>query len=463
MERDKDLRLQILAVDDDAQMLEVIASSVEDLDVEVLRAESAESALQLFEKHRPQLVLTDLRLHGMNGMELLEKLLEIDPGTDVILVTGHYTTESAVEAIQKGAADYLTKPLSIETLRARVSKFIDERKRRNKSKLLDGELIKAFQFEGMIGRSPHMLDVYERIQRVAPHFRTVLITGATGTGKELVARALHRLSPVAGRTFAVCNCAAVVETLFESELFGYVKGAFTGASQDKVGLFEHANGGTVFLDEIGEMPLAAQSKLLRVLQNQEVQRVGSPLTRKVDVRIIAATNRDLSSEVADKKFREDLYYRLSMIEIPLPKLAERREDLPLLQRHFVEQFAKQYGKVILGISRRAQSQLAEHHWPGNVRELENVIGNACMMTEEEVIDIRDLPEKMVSRVSLGNADDDLISFELLQRRYAQKVLNKVDGNKARAAEILGVSRTTLYKILGTEPDDGLASGHAAKS
>ena len=453
MERDKAPTVQLLAVDDDAHMLEMIAGALEDLDIQVLRAENAETALELFEKHRPHIVLTDLRLQGMDGMELLGKLLKIDPGCNVVLLTGHYTTETAVEAIQKGAADYLTKPLSIEVLRSKVGKFIEDRKRHHRSKMLDDELVKAFQFEGMIGRSPHMLDVYQKIQRVAPHFRTVLISGNTGTGKELVARALHRLSPVADRPFAVCNCAAVVETLFESELFGYVKGAFTGATQDKVGLFEHANGGTVFLDEIGEMPLAAQAKLLRVVQNQEVQRVGSPLTRKVDVRIVAATNRDLSAEAADKKFREDLYYRLSMVEIQLPKLAERREDLPLLERHFVEHFSKQYAKPILGLTRRAQSQLAEYHWPGNVRELENVIGNACMMTQDDVIDINDLPEKMLSRTGTS-ANEELISFEVLQRRYALKVLNKVDGNKLRAAEILGVSRTTLYKILGSEPDEG---------
>jgi len=238
---------------------------------------------------------------------------------------------------------------------------------------LDQQMVDTFQLEGIVGRSPLILDVFDAIRRVALHFRTALITGETGTGKELAAHALHRLSPVSDKTFAVCNCSALVETLFESELFGHVRGAFTGATQDKVGLFEYAHQGTVFLDEIGDMPLAGQAKLLRVLQNQEVQRVGSPAIRKVDVRFVAATNQDLRALVREHRFREDLYYRLSMVEITLPRLVDRKEDLPLLERYFIEKFATQYNKPIRGMTRRARALLGRRDWPGNVRELENVI------------------------------------------------------------------------------------------
>jgi DNA-binding NtrC family response regulator len=236
-----------------------------------------------------------------------------------------------------------------------------------------------------------MWEMFWRIRRVAPHYRALLITGETGTGKDMIARAVHRLSPVASGNYVVLNCSAIVETLFESELFGHAKGSFTGATHDKPGLFEHAHGGTLFLDEIGDMPLATQAKLLRVLQNQEVQRVGSLATRKVDVRVVAATNHDLRAEVAEKRFREDLYYRLSMVEIQAPRLAERREDLPLLQRHFVARFAAQYKKEIRGITHRAQIRLSQHSRPGNVRELENVIGHAAMMTLNDMVDAQDLP------------------------------------------------------------------------
>src|SRR5437879_5103914 len=288
-----------------------------------------------------------------------------------------------------------------------------------------------------------MLDVFARVRRVAPHFRTALVTGATGTGKELVARALHRLSPAASGTFAVCNCSAIVETLFESELFGYVKGAFTGATQDKSGLFEYANGGTLFLDEIGEMPLATQAKLLRVLQSQEIQRVGSPAVRKVDVRVVAATNRDLRTE-----FRDDLYYRLSMVEVKLPLLAERKEDVPLLVRYLVERFAMQYNKPIRGLTRRAQALLARYSWPGNVRELENALGHACMMVEGDLIDVRDFPDTLRKPAERELVEDeDLIPLDELQRRHALRVLARVGGNKKRAAEILGIARTTLEQPL----------------
>ena len=443
-----ELPILLLAIDDDPQSLEFVKDALAQENLEILTTTDPELGLELVLRRHPQIVLLDLVMPKIGGMELLERILEADPGTNVMLMTGHYSTEAAVEAIQKGAYDYLNKPLSVEKLRQRVDQLIAEARQRRRTLQLDRELLKVYEFEGLLGRSPLMLDVFTRVRRVAPHFRTVLVTGATGTGKELVARALHRLSPAASGRFAVCNCSAIVETLFESELFGYVKGAFTGATQDKSGLFEYANGGTLFLDEIGEMPLATQAKLLRVLQSQEIQRVGSPAVRKVDVRVVAATNRDLRARVADKEFRDDLYYRLSMVEVKLPLLAERKEDLPLLVRYLVERFATQYNKPIRGLTRRAQALLARYMWPGNVRELENALGHACMMVEGDLIDVRDFPDTLRKPAERELVEDeDLIPLDELQRRHALRVLARVGGNKKRAAEILGIARTTLYQLL----------------
>jgi len=439
-------KTKLLAVDDEQQSLEFIKDAFSQDPIELHTASDSFRAREAFQRLRPQIVLLDLVMPGVQGWELLEQFLTVDPGIDVVLMTAHYSTESAVEAIQKGACDYLNKPLSLERLRNRIASLIAEAEVRQRTLLLDQQLLDAYQFEGIVGRSPRILDVFARIRRVAPHFRTVLVTGATGTGKELVARALHHLSPAVSHEFVVCNCSAIVETLLESELFGYVRGAFTGAAQDKLGVFEYAHRGTVFLDEIGELPIAAQAKRLRVLQNQEVQRIGSPVPRTVDVRVIAATNRDLRAEVAEGRFREDLYYRLAMIEIALPRLRDRTEDLPLLQRHFLEKFSAQFGKTVTGLTRRVQARLASHGWPGNIRELENVIGNACMMTDGPIIDLWDLPDTLRNPATTS-ADDALISLEELQRRHLIRVLEYVGGNKSQAAEILGVSRATVYQLL----------------
>jgi len=439
---------KLLAIDDETQSLELIKDALCHDDVEILTAQNPQAGLEILKRTRPQIVLLDLMMPGVHGLEVLEAIVAADPGVDVILMTAHYSTESAVEAIQKGASDYLNKPLSVEKLRRRISQLLAEADDRRKTLQLDDELVDAYQFEGIVGRSPLMLEVFAKIRRVAPHFRTVLITGATGTGKELVARALHRLSPATSDTFAVCNCAAIAETLVESELFGYVRGAFTGATQDKIGVFEYANHGTVFLDEIGEMPLAAQAKLLRVLQSHEIQRVGSPVPRAVDVRVIAATNRNLRALVSEGKFREDLYYRLTMVEIPLPRLMDRREDMPLLQRHFLGKYAAEYKKPVAGMTRRAQARLARYSWPGNIRELENVIGNACMMVDGTVLDIGDLPETVRGQSSdLTGADELLISLDESHKRHVMRVLEHVGGNKSQAAEILGISRATIYQFL----------------
>ncbi len=423
--------------------------------LEILTATDPCAGLELARSRRPEIVLLDLMMPKMNGMEVLERILHAAPETNVVLITGYYSTDSAVEAIRRGACDYLTKPLSVSVLRERIGKLIDEAQRRHQAVQLDGELLKTHQFEGIVGRSPLMLQVFERIRRVAPHFRTVLVSGATGTGKELVATALHRLSPASKGRLAVCNCSAVVESLFESELFGHVKGAFTGAVQDKAGVFEYANGGTVFLDEIGDLPLDTQSKLLRVLENGEIQRVGSPVTRRVDVRVVSATNRNLQELMSMRQFREDLYYRLSMVEISLPRLAERKEDLPLLERHFIEQFAAQYNKAIRGITPRAQILLARYSWPGNVRELKSVLGNACMMAEGETIDVHDLPENLRNRLRQVTAEDDgSLTLAEMERRYVLRVLESVGGNKAHAAKILGIHRATIYRLLGeVEPSE----------
>jgi len=446
----EDARLRILVIDDDPQALQLIQNSLEQQGVEIEGTTDPSQGLDLFLQLRPQVVLLDAVMPGVSGMNIMEQVLAIDPGAEVILTDAHYSPECALEALRNGAADYLTKPFDVKGLRTRIQNLLAERAERRRTLQLEHELVEMFQFSGVVGRSPLMLDVFASIRRVAPHFKTVLVSGDTGTGKELVASALHRLSPVASNTFAICNCSALVETLFESELFGYVRGAFTGANQDKVGLFEYANGGTVFLDEIGDMPLPAQAKLLRVLQNHELQRVGSPVSKKVDVRVIAATNQDLREMVREHKFRGDLYYRLSMIEIHLPRLQDRKEDLPLLQRYFVEKFSAQYKKSVRGITQRAQVALARYPWPGNVRELENVIGNACMMAEGPVIDVKHLPPHVYAADSLSpkEPEAELISMEEVQRRHLLRVLQKVGGDKTRAAEILGIGRATVYNMLG---------------
>jgi DNA-binding NtrC family response regulator len=439
---------KLLAIDDDPQTLSLIADALRDEGLEILTVEDPETGFQLFQSLRPRVVLLDLIMPGASGMDVLERIVRSDPAANVIVISGHYSAESAMEAIQRGACDYLTKPLDFQRLRHRIANFLAEAEIRRRTLRLDQELVQACQFEGIVSRSPLMLDVFAKIRRVAPHFRTVLVTGATGTGKELVARAFHRLSAVSPGPFVACNCSALVEGLLESELFGYMKGAFTGAVQDRAGLFESANGGVLFLDEIGDLSPLAQAKLLRVLQDHQVRRVGSSISRNVEVRVIAATNRDLRKMVREGQFREDLYYRLAVVEIALPPLANRREDLPLLQRYFVERFAAEYEKPIAGLTRRAQGVMATYPWPGNIRELENVIGNACMMVEGKFIDTNDLPERLRTPFTGDSLiDEDLLSLDEVQRRHVMRVLERVGGNKARAAEILGLGRATIYQIL----------------
>ena len=435
----------------------MIAAALKRHEIEVLTAEDPSAGLEIVRRRRPQIVLVDLMMPGMSGMEVLERIVEADPAIDVILMTAYYSTESAVEAIQKGACDYLNKPISIERLRERVDLLLAETARRQKASRLDAELLDTCRFESIIGRSPLMLEAFARISRVAPHFRTALVTGATGTGKEMVARALHNLGPVASGPFVVCNCAAIPENLVESELFGHTRGAFTGATHDQAGVFEHAHGGVLFLDEIGELPLPAQAKLLRAVQNQEIQRVGSPAMKKVNARIVAATNRDLRSLAAEKLFREDLYFRLSMVEIKLPRLAERKEDLPLLLRHFVDHFSALYGKPIEGLTRRAEAVLARYHWPGNVRELENTIGYACMMAESGRIDVADLPDNFQREIPPGASVIELVTVDEIQRIHARRMVEYFEGNKVRAAEVLGVSRATLYRLLNPRAETAAAS------
>ncbi len=442
----RNLNIKLVVIDDDPANLKLARFVLANEGLEIHSASDPQKGMELIRQVRPHIVLLDLVMPGVHGMEFLQKILEFDAGIDVILMTGYYSTESAVEAIQKGASDYLPKPFSPDVLRQRIRQFVEDSKKRQRSTKLENDLLENFEFEGMVGHSPLMLDLFLKIRRVAPHFRSVLVTGATGTGKELAAKALHRLSPAHDGQFVALNCSSITEALAESELFGHVKGAFTGAQQDKVGIFEYANGGTALLDEIGEMPLAMQAKLLRVLQSHEIQRVGSPATRKVDVRVVAATNRDLPEMVRQGKFREDLYFRLCMVELKLPSLSERLEDLPMLERYFLKQFSALYNKPFSGLTRRAQALLARYAWPGNIRELENIIGHACMMAESDVIDVRDLPER-IQIPAENRQSEELLSMDEIARLHAQRVLAHAGGNKVRAAEILGISRTYLYELL----------------
>jgi len=444
----KPTAFRLLAIDDDPRTLSDIADALGEDGLEVLTTDTAEAGFRLFDSFRPKVVLLDLLMPEVSGMDMLKRIVSSDPAANVIMISGHYSAESAMEAIQEGACDYLTKPLDFQRLRHRIASFLAEAEMRRRTLILDQELVQACQFEGIVSRSPLMFDVFAKIRRVAPHVKTVLVTGATGTGKELIARAIHRLRAASPGPFVACNCSALVDSLVETELFGYVKGAFTGAVQDRPGLFENAEGGVIFLDEIGDLSLGSQAKLLRVLQDHQVRRVGSSVSRSVDVRVIAATNRDLRKMVREGLFREDLYYRLAVVEIALPPLASRREDLPLLQRYFVERFAAEYKKPISGLTRRAQGVMATYPWPGNIRELENVVGNACMMVDGKFIDINDLPERLRAPFTGDSIiDEELLSLDEVQRRHVMRVLDRVGGNKTRAAEILGLGRATIYQIL----------------
>ncbi len=444
--------VSVLIIDDPGN-LERLSNSLAQPGLDIMTASNPEEGLDLFYSRRPPIVLTDLLLPQMSGMEVLERIMDVDPTTYVVLMTARYFSEAAVHAVKYGASDYINKPVSIRLLQERIGKPIENARKRLRSLQLEDELRTTSEFEGLVGRSPHMWDMFSRIRRVAPHYRTALVTGETGTGKDLVARALHRLGPVASGRFVVLNCSAVVETLFESELFGHVKGAFTGATHDKQGFFEHAHGGTLFLDEIGDMPLATQAKLLRVLQNQEVQRVGALHTRNVDVRVVAATNHDLRAAIVEKRFREDLYYRLSMVEIQVPRLADRKEDLLLLEPHFLARFAALYAKDIRGLTGPAQLRLLQHTWPGNVRELENVLGYAAMMTTTGMIDVQDLPPHLQALAKLPAsaqgpvAAPETDALKVQERQLINRALETAGGNQTQAARILRISRDRLrYKL-----------------
>ena len=435
-------------LDDDPAQLEILAELITHMGYEPIPTSDPEQALRLVRAGKCRLVLADVHMPGMNGYEFLDLALRGDPGVHVIM-TGDYTLESALEAIRRGATDFLPKPID----RIRLKRTLDDTAalydQRRRVKALEDQLLKDLEFHGIVGKSPVMLEVFDFARKVARHYTNVLLTGPTGTGKELVAHAIHQLSPVSQQKLAVCNCSAMVDTLLESQMFGHMRGSFTGATETRPGLFEYANGGTVFLDEVGETSLAMQAKLLRVIQNREIQRVGSPEVRQVNVRLIAATNRDLRAEVLAGRFREDLFYRLSSIQIRIPSLTERLEDIPLLMQFFLKKYNDAYGKNIAGLTRRAQTALLQHPWPGNVRELENVISSASITATGDFIDLGDLPEHLQRRGTNSAEGDDWrpLSLEEVRKIHIQRVLEMCQGNRLRAAQILGIGRTSLYRYL----------------
>lgn len=438
----------VVIIDDNAGSVEMLSAALRQTGVSIHTACDPAEGIELVRRVRPRLVITDLVMPGLSGLDVLEQVIRFDPSIDVLLMTAHYTTETAVEAIRRGAADYLQKPVKIATLRTRVAELIASAELRRKACSPENSGSDTYEFEGLIAKSSIMWELLGMVQRVAPHYRSVLIHGPTGVGKDLVARALHRRSGVKG-TFVVLNCSAVVETLFESELFGHVKGAFTGADRDKVGLFEAADGGALFLDEVGDMPLSTQAKLLRAVQNQEILPVGSLRSRKVNVRVIAATHRDLRAAITNGKFREDLYYRLAMVELKVPSLKERPEDISLLARHFVRVFASEYGKQISGLTPRALIVLERYRWPGNVRELEHVVGRACMLTDAAMIDVRDLPPHLTELAARPELDTPTTSPALheQERQLVVRALAESGGNQSEAARRLGIGRDALrYKM-----------------
>ena len=449
--------------DDDPSERDALTTVISDMGYEPVPTGDPEEALRLIRLGRCRLILVGLHLDSPEPYAFLDRALRCDPGLHIMVMTAGYTLDAALEAIRRGATDFLPKPIDHLRLKRtldEVSNLYDQRRR---VRALEEQLLKDLEFHGIVGKGPAMLEVFDFARKVARHYTNVLLVGPTGSGKELVARAIHQLSPVSQQRLAVCNCSAMVDTLLESQLFGHVRGAFTGATDTRPGLFEYANGGTVFLDEVGETSLAMQAKLLRVIQNREIQRVGSPEVKQVNVRLIAATNRDLRAEVLSGRFREDLFYRLNSIQIRIPSLAERLEDIPLLVQFFLKKYNDAYSKNIAGLTRRAQTILLQHPWPGNVRELENVISTACITAMGDFIDIPDLPENLQHRTPqiAGNEEWRPLCLDEVRKLHIQKVLQMCNGNRLRAAQILGIGRTSLYRYLKRDGVDIRPHSHSA--
>lgn len=441
----------ILVVDDDADMRELAHDILKDRGHHVATTGSGEEAFKRLAEEDYAVVLTDLRMKGMQGIELLTRIKRDYPDTNVILMTAFGSVETAVEAMKHSASDYLTKPVKKDELVRVVERVLRETALRREVNRLRKEVHKEYSFHQILGKSKAIQAVFELIRRVADSPTNVLITGESGTGKELVAKAIHYNSSRKEAPFVPVNCAAIPEQLLESELFGHMRGAFTDAKTDKRGLFEEAQKGTLFLDEISELPLMLQAKILRAIQEKEIRRVGATKPVSVDVRIIAATNLNLSEEVKHKRFREDLYYRLNVIELKLPPLRERLEDIPLLVAAFLKKCGEAGGKEVKGVSESALAMLMDYAWPGNVRELENVIERAVTLTRGEKISPDDLPPAVQGargdRRVLDEAAEKSLPLHEIEKEYIKKILDKTGGNKYQAAHALGIDRKTLYRKL----------------
>lgn len=439
---------KILVVDDEHLIRWSLEQNLKKQSYEVITAGSGEDALQLLQEEAPDLVLLDIQLPGMNGMEVLEKVKEFDDEVIVIMVTALGVLETAVQAMRLGAYDYINKPFNLDELAIVIKKALETQELKREVAQLRSAQPKKFNIDGIIGESDALKQVLSMIRKIAQSDAgTVLVHGESGTGKELVARAIHYESARADKPFMAINCAAVPETLLESELLGHEKGAFTDAKNLKKGLFEMAHGGTVFLDEIGDMPLGIQAKLLRVLEDRAFRRVGGTRDIHVDVRIVSATNKDLLTAIDEKSFRGDLYYRLQVIPIFLPPLRERRQDILVLARHFIEAFNREFGKSVKGIAGDAESFLYKYDWPGNVRELRNVIERAIILENEEVLQLGHLPRELVSREEgSGNGHSPLefilptegVDIEDVERELIRQALAMVEGNQSKAARKLNL-------------------------
>ena len=446
------MRARILVIDDDRDMCELLHERLQGMGYDVSWRVHADEGVEVLQEQDFDVVITDLHLDGASGLDICKRFKENRPNTPVIMITGFGDMSAAIGAIRAGAHDFLSKPLDMTILQHAIERSLAQRHLREQiRRLKQAEVPPAETLGSLIGTSRAMRTVYDLVRRVAGSDTTVLLSGESGTGKELVARALHEQSGRAG-SFIAINCAAVPSELLESELFGHVRGAFTDAKVDRQGLFEQARNGTLLLDEIGEMPLDMQPKLLRVLQERQVRPVGGNSSVPMTARIIAATNRDLEGEVESKRFREDLFYRLNVVQIHIPPLRARGNDILLLAEHFVQRFALRAGKAITGISSEAQRKLLAYDWPGNVRQLENSMERAVALTRGEQIQPEDLPERVLAFDGWSRAAEDVdlenvLTLDQIERRQIERALRQAHGNKTRAAKALGIDRRTLYRKL----------------